>query len=142
MKRDGTLSRVVSYTSLREDVGVVGRLGLPTFEIGLAHVRGFGGIESGFQVGFFQEVAPALVVIGGALLGLKFLDRGFGVLQAFDDFDHSCGFVGADVVADDDVSGAGFFVGQSGSLSARRSEACDRSGNATGEPCCDERLLR
>ena len=51
-------------------------LGLSTFQLGLTKLGGFGGIGSRLQGGFFEEVAPALVAIGGALFAFEVLQSG------------------------------------------------------------------
>lgn len=77
--------------------------GFAHFEVALAEIGGFGGIHSGFEGGFFQEVAPAFVAIGGALAFAELLHGGFGVLTTVDDLHDAGGFVGADVVPDERV---------------------------------------
>lgn len=78
-------------------------LGFASHQVRLAHVRSLGGIHASFQICFLEEVAPALLAIGGALFCLKLFYGGLGVLTSLDDLDHPGGLVGPDIVPNDDV---------------------------------------
>ena len=80
---------------------------------------GFGGIGSRFHFSFFDEVAPALVMIRWALKLLKILQSSFGVLLAADDFDDSGGPISPDVMTNDGVGTVGVGVCQEMSLLAK-----------------------
>jgi hypothetical protein len=61
------------------------------------------GLRARLEFRFFQEVAPAFMVIGGALGLLKFLYGRLCVLLAPDDLDNAGRAVGPHVVPDDRV---------------------------------------
>ena len=69
----------------------------------LALLGSFYGICSRQQIGFFDEVAPALMAIGGVLGILKTLHFRFCSMPAGDDGNHSGRAVGPDVMPDDSV---------------------------------------
>ena len=75
-------------------------------------MSGFFGVGSGFQVGFLEEIAPALVAILRALSIFQFSDGCLCVLPALDDLDDSCGPVGPNVVANYDVGSIRFVACQ------------------------------
>jgi hypothetical protein len=77
---------------------------------------GFGGIGSGFEIYFLDEVAPAFVAVGEVLGILELLQLQFGVLLAPDHGDHPGGAVGADVMPDDGVRSGEFVAGQKESI--------------------------
>ena len=110
--------RLTSSQSLaRIRIGVVWRgFGLAKFEFGLTEFGGFGGIGAGGHRGFLEEVAPAFVMISGALRFLESLERGFSFRAAANYRDHSSGAVSSDVVQDDGVSGVGIVVCQKESV--------------------------
>jgi hypothetical protein len=78
---------------------------------------GFGGIGSGLEIYFLNEVAPAFVPIREVLGILKLLQLQFCVLLTPDHGDHPGGEVGADVVPDDGVRGGEFVACQKESIS-------------------------
>src|SRR5579863_6181997 len=77
---------------------------------------GLGGIGSSLEFSFLDEVAPAFVAVGRALAFFELLLCRFGVLLAFDHFDHAGRLIGSNVMADDGVDGDGFFACQRGSV--------------------------
>ena len=87
------------------DPATVGRgfFGFAEFEVALTGVGGLGGVHAGAEAGLFQKVAPAFVGVGRSLTVLIFTHGGFGVLTALDDFHYSSGYVGSDIVANEDV---------------------------------------
>ncbi len=66
-------------------------------------IGGLGGIHSGLEVGFLNEVAPAGVTIFRTLAGFEVLHFKFGVFLAFDHQHHPTRLVSPDVMADDGV---------------------------------------
>jgi hypothetical protein len=93
---------------VRTGIVVVWRgFGLAQFEFGLAEFGGFGGIGSGGDVGLLEEVAPALVVVGGALRFLESLQCRFCFLPAAYYRNHSGRTVSSDVVEDDGEGSVG-----------------------------------
>jgi hypothetical protein len=92
------------------------RVGFSIVQLYLAKAGGLRGIQSRFQAGLFEEIPPARVMIRRALGDRQFFECCFRVLPAFDDLNHTCGLVGADVVADNDVRSAGFFACQRDSV--------------------------
>ena len=84
-------------------IGVVRDLRFPLLEFSLSKAVGVRRIGSRGQTGFFEEISPAFVAVRRALAGLEFVLGRLSVLLALDDFDHSVGAVGPDVVPDDGV---------------------------------------
>ena len=125
-----------SRSLARIRIGVVWRgFRLAKLEFGLAEFGGFGGIGAGCPRGFLEEVAPAFVMIGGALRFLESLECGFSFLAAANDRRHSSGTVGSDVVQDDGVGGVGVVVCQKGSVCngrAKESISKKRRGDVRG----------
>jgi hypothetical protein len=93
-------------------VDVVLGLALALFEFGLAAVRGFRRVGTGFDFGLLGEIAPSGVAVFGGLALFILLDGGLRITLALDDLDDSAGFVGADVVTDDGVEETGFVARQ------------------------------
>ena len=97
-------------------IGIQRSFGFATFQFRLAKFGSLGGVGTGLQGRFLQEVAPAFVAVGRTLFGFEVLQGRLRVLPSFDDFDHSCGFVGTDVVPDYNVRCLQFVVCQMVSL--------------------------
>jgi hypothetical protein len=85
--------------------GVWRGFGLAQFEFVLAEFCSLRRIGPGGYGGFLEEVAPAFVVVDGALRFLVRLECGLRLLLPADDCDHSGRPVGSDVVQDDGVRG-------------------------------------
>ena len=90
--------------------------GLSTFQLSLTKFCGLRGIGSRLQSGFLEEVAPARMPIRWVLVAFELLQGRFCVRASLDDFDHSRGLVGADVVAYDNIGSLEFVVCQKLSL--------------------------
>ena len=88
-------------------VNVVLRFAFAGFEFGLAAVRGFDGVGAGLDLGLLGKETPTGVTVFGTLAVFVLFDGSLGAVLAADDLDHSSGFVGADIVADDGVGKAG-----------------------------------
>jgi hypothetical protein len=82
----------------------------------LALLGSFGGVRSGFEIRFLDEVSPAFVTIRGILEILEFLQLRFRVLLAHDYSHHPIGAIGTDVMPDDDVGSGKVVVCQRGSV--------------------------
>ena len=87
------------------------------FQFGLAMSGGFNGIDSGFEAGLIDEVAPALVPIRGVLAFFQPLQFRVCALFSLDNNQHSIRLVGAAVIADDGVRVGDAEEFQKGSIS-------------------------
>jgi hypothetical protein len=87
-------------------------LGFANLQIPLPEVGGFGGVHSGPEFGFFEEVTPAFVAVGRALAFPELLHGRFGVLATVDHLDDARGLVGPDVMADEGVGSSGIVASQ------------------------------
>ncbi len=83
---------------------------------------GFGGIDSGGQTTFLNEVAPSRMTICGILGLLKILHFCFSVLLAADNCYHAVGSVGPNVMANDGVGRCVFVACQKLLFSLRDAE--------------------
>jgi hypothetical protein len=93
-----------------------GRGRFPDFQLGLAATGGFDGIHSCLQVRLFEEVAPALLVVGRALSFRKIPQGSLGVGATLDDFDDAGRLVGPNIMANDYIGSVGFVACQKGSM--------------------------
>jgi hypothetical protein len=84
-------------------IRVLERSGFTYFQLCLAEIGRFGGIGSGLDAAPFDKVSPAFVVIGRILGFLEVKQTRLGVLFSPDNYNHSVGPVGADVMPDDGV---------------------------------------
>ena len=100
--------------------GFLRGFGLSRFQFRLAKDSGFRRVRARLQVCFLEEVTPAFVPVGRALIVFELLQRGFRVGSSLDNFDYSRRFVGTDVVADDNVRCLNLVVCQMCSLSQPR----------------------
>ena len=86
--------------------------GLAQFQVSLTSVCSLDGIHAGAQARLFQEESPAFMGVRRTLPVLVLTHDGFGILPALNDFNHSCGDVGSNVMADEDVGRFRIVVGQ------------------------------
>src|ERR1700687_70114 len=85
---------------------------LSTLQLCLTQLCGLCGISSRLQCGFLEEVAPAFMPIRWVLFAFELLQGRLCIGSSLNDFDHSRGFVGADIVADDHIGSFEFVVCQ------------------------------
>jgi hypothetical protein len=85
---------------------------LSHFKVPLPGIRCLNGIHARTQAGLFKEESPAFVGIGRALAVLVLTHDSFGVLASLDNLYNSSGYVGTNVVADQDVGRFQIVVGQ------------------------------